>query len=111
MGAWVDLSQRGVSRRLRGVFSSFTGGAKFMSKNQWRKVCVDCELADSSASILTAGEKRCDLNVLGNLYTDVASRLEQKGRLRSTGLQDECRGRIGFDAFLELLKEVAAARG
>lgn len=109
--AWVDLSQRGVSRRLRGIFSSFTGGAKHMSRYQWRKVCTDCYLVEASASLLTDGKKRGDLDALDRLYTGVASRLERKGRVGHTGLQEGRRGRIGFDAFLELLREMAALRG
>lgn len=48
--AFADMSNKGVMRRVRGIFAAFSGGGTCIRSWQWRKLCKDCDLLTKNFS-------------------------------------------------------------
>merc|ERR1712139_752438 len=69
---FVDLSKKGVMRRMRIVFRRFTGGATKISALQWRRLCKDCDLITKKFTPTDADAVFSAAAARGNLGIHVA---------------------------------------
>lgn len=44
--AFAAMSNKGVMRRVKGVFKRFTGGKQTINGKQWRRLCQDCDIVN-----------------------------------------------------------------